>query len=398
MFPTLLKYEFKKLLKKKSVWIALVVSALCVPASLLMNILFYTMHIDTVRGSLSEGYYTVLKADIEQDKELDGRTVDGDFIAFLREAEKVSDVSYDENSLEYVKYIRAYENARTLIETVNGYDEKALADITAEDFYRSREEYMEDEWDYYCLSEGEKQFLRDLDGKTAKPFIYRYCYGYGVIMQAIAIGGMVVIFAAAICVSGIFTQDKRTKADRIVLSSRHGKTLAYGAKMLAAAGFTVSCFLLAAVSGIILVAAFFGMDGFNAPIQMAFIHLANDITCGEAMFILIGLGIAESVILSALCMIISQITSSGTPALVAMFVMLMVGNMLDVDPSRRLLASLWNILPSNAATYFNAFSVKLFDVGGHYFFPYQAAPIIYLAVSAALIVWGYWCYKRYQPK
>lgn len=397
MFPTLLKYEFKKLLKKKSTWIALAASALFVPASLLTNILFYEMHIDTERGSISEGYYTVLKADIEQDKELDGRAVDDDFIAFLREAEKVSDVNYEKNSLEYVKYIRAYENARTLIETVNGYDEKALADVDAEDFYRSREEYMEDEWNYYCLSEGEKQFLRDLEVKTAKPFIYRYCDAYVHIMQAVNMGGVLVIFAAAICVSGIFTQDKRTKADRIVLSSRHGKTLAYGAKMLAAAVFTVSCFLITVISGIILVAAFFGMEGFNAPVQMADIHLANDITCGEAVLILIGLGIAESVILSALCMIISQITSSGTPALVTLFAMLM-SNILEVDPSRRLLASLWNILPSKTTGYWNAFSVQLFDVGGHYFFPYQAAPILYLTVSAALILWGYFHYKKYQPK
>lgn len=400
MFFTLLKYEFKKMLKKKSTWIALAVSALCVPISLLINILFYEMSIDTERGSISEGYRAVLKADIEQDKELSGMALDDDFIAFLRETEKVSDIGegYDKNSMEYIKYVRAYDIARTLIETVNGYYEKSLAEITAEDFYRSRAKYMEDEWDYYCLNEGEKQYLRALDEKTAKPFIYRYCYGYGVIVQAIAIGGVVVIFAAAVCVSGIFTQDKRTKADRTVLSSRYGKTVTYGAKMLAAAAFTVSCFLLTAVSGIILVASFFGMEGFDAPMQIIDIHLALDITCGEAMFALIGMGIAEGVILSALCMIISEITSSGTPALVTMLVMLMVGNMLDVDPSHRVLARLWNILPTKAAAFGNAFSEKLFCFGGKYFFAYQAAPIIYFIISAALIMWGYLHYKRYQPK
>lgn len=397
MFFTLLKFELKKLLKKKSVWICLAVSLLLLPFSLFSNILFYKMSIDTERGSLNEGYYAVLKADIEQDKELSGKVIDGDFIEFLRDAETVTEEgkSLDTNSPEYIKYIRAYDNAQVYILQMSGYDGE---EASAEKLYRVRSEYMENDWNDNCLTDGEKQYLKAMEDKVAKPFVYRYCRGYEIITIGISICGILLFAVSAICVPGIFTEDRRTKADRVVLSSRHGKTMVYGAKMAAAALFCAADFLLSAFMGVILSAIFFDFEGFNAPLQMLHPMLPFDLTCGEATFILAGMGIAEGVIMSALCMIISELTGSGTPAIVSMSVMFVVGSMLTPDPSHRVLARLWDILPFKIAMWDCAFSSKLFRFGEWYFPAYQAAPVIYFLICAVLMVCGYYHYKNYQPK
>lgn len=398
MFFTLLKYEFKKLFKKKSVLITVIISALCIPISLLSDLIFYNVTIDTERGSLSGRYLAVLKADIEQDRELSGRPIDDDFLTVLQEAEKVSEIgkSYDKNSTEYIKYIRAYDEASSYIWVMNGYGD--TDGMTAEKLYRTRTEYMEDEWDYYLLDKGAKQYLKAIDDKNAKPFTYRYCSAYRVINQGISMGGMLLAFAAAICIPGIFIEDKRTRTDRIVYSSRHGKTLVYIAKMTAAAIFLMADFLLVAVMSVIISAPFYGFDGFNAPVQMIDPMLTINFTCGEAVLILIGMGIAEALILSVICMIISEITSSGKPVIVTMFLMLSAGSMVTIEPTHKILIRLWDILPSQIAFDDSAFSVNLFRFFGKYFFAYQAAPVIYLAVSAVLIWVGYMHYKRYQTK
>lgn len=400
MFFTLLKYEFKKLFKKKSVWITVIISALCIPVSLLSNLIFFRVTIDTERGSLSGQYLAVLKADIEQDRELSGRPIDDDFIAFLQDAEKVSEVgeSYDKNSPEYIGYVRAYDNAQMYVTDTLKMNYSDPADMTAENFYQVRSDYMEDEWDYYLLDEGAKQYLKAMDEKNVKPFTYRYCSAYDIISMGITIGGALLVFAAAICVPGIFVEDKRTRTDRIVYSSKHGKTLVYGAKTTAAAIFLIADFLLVAVITVITAAAFYGLDGFDAPVQMFELMLPMDITCGEAVLILAGMGIAEGLMLSAMGMIISEFTSSGTPVIVTLLVMFMAGKMINFEPPHKILIRLWDILPSQIAFYRSAFSIKLFKVFGKYFFAYQAAPVIYLAVSAVLIWIGYMHYKRYQAK
>ncbi|MDE6596203.1 MAG: hypothetical protein K2K44_09365, partial [Oscillospiraceae bacterium] len=306
MFFTLLIYEFKKLFKKKSTWITVIISALCIPFSILLSITLYSVTIDTERGSLSGRYIAVLKADTEQDMELSGRLIDDDFLVFLQEAEKVSEIgkSYDKNSMDYIKYIRAYNEASSYIWVMNGYGD--TDGITAEKLYRARDEYMEDEWDYYLLDEGAKQYLKAIDGKNAKPFTYRYCSAYRIINQGISMGGLFLVVTAAICIPGIFIEDKRTRADRIVYSSKHGKTLVYGVKTTAAAIFLMADFLLVAVIALITAAAFYGLDGFDAPVQMINPMFAMNFTCGEAVLILAGMGIAEGLILSAVCMIISE--------------------------------------------------------------------------------------------
>lgn len=398
MFFTLLKYEFKKLFNKKSVWITVIISALCIPISLLLSLTFYSVTIDTERGSLSGQYLAVLKADIEQDRELSGRPIDDDFLAFLQDSEKVSEIgkSYDKNSPEYIKYIRAYNEASSYIWVMNGYGD--TDGMTAEKLYRTRAEYMEEEWDYYLLDEGAKQYLKAMDDKNAKPFTYRYCSAYRVINQGISMGGTLLAFAAAICIPGIFIEDKRTRTDRIVYSSRHGKTLVYGAKTTAAAIFLMADFLLVAVMSVIISASFYGLEGFGAPVQMIDPMLTINFTCGKAVLILTGMGIAEALILSVICMIISEITSSGKPVIVTMFLMLSAGSMVTIEPTHKILIRLWDILPSQIAFDDSAFSVNLFKAFGKYFFAYQAAPVIYLAVSAVLLLTGYAHYKRYQAK
>lgn len=395
MFFTLLKYEFKKLFKKKSVWITVIISILFLPATLLANVLFYSMNIETERGSLHDGYYAVLKADIEQDKELSGRVIDDDFIEFLREAEKVTEKgkSYDKNSPEYIKYVRAYEYAREYL-LLDDSDEIKNAD----ELYRMRSEAMENDYTFNRLNEAEKQYLKAMEETVEKPFTYRYCQGCATLIQGIPICGMLLVFASAICVPGIFTEDKRTKADRIVLSSKHGKTLVYAVKTTAAVIFCITVFLLSLFTGLILFTVFFGTEGYDAPVQMLDPFLSLDITCGEAALILTGMGIAEGVILSMLCMIISEVTGSSTPSSVVLFVMLMIGFILNVDPSHRVLSRLWNILPTKITMWSNVFSSMLFGFSGHYFMTYQAAPVIYFIVCAALVFFGYRHYKNYQPK
>ncbi len=397
MFFTLLKFEFKKLLKKKSVWICLAVSLLCLPMSLFANVLFYKMSIDTERGSLNEGYYAVLKADTEQDKELSGRVIDDNFIEFLHDAEKVAEngEDYDKNSPEYIKYVRAYDNAQMYILQMSGYTDEKINDG---ELYRIRSEYMENDWTDNCLTDGEKQYLKSMEDKVDKPFVYRYCRGYDIITSGISMCGILLFAVSAICVPGIFTEDRRTKADRVVLSSKHGKTMVYGAKTAAAALFCAGDFLFSAFMGVILSAIFFGFEGFDAPLQMLHPMLPFDLTCGEAALILAGMGIAEGVIMSALCMIISELTGSGTPAVVAMAVLFVNGSMLTPDPSHRVLARLWDMLPFKITMWDCAFSVKLFHIGKQYFAAYQTAPILYFLICAVLVFCGYRHYRNYQPK
>lgn len=95
-----------------------------------------------------------------------------------------------------------------------------------------------------------------------------------------------------------------------------------------------------------------------------------------------------TVIFSALCIPIS----------IGLSLTLYSTTMVTVEPAHKILVRLWAILPSQIIFDDCAFSTGLFKFLGNYFFAYQAAPVIYIAVSAALLSAGYMHYKRYQAK
>ena len=94
--------------------------------------------------------------------------------------------------------------------------------------------------------------------------------------------------------------------------------------------------------------------------------------------ILYGCVIVTSVVFSTVVMLPSEIFRSNTAALAITFGMLIFSMMCSVPSQYRVLAQIWDWLPSGFLIPWNIFDIRLVSAFGHYLTAWQAVPLIYI--------------------
>lgn len=137
-----------------------------------------------------------------------------------------------------------------------------------DDIYARRQKALDDYLEISSTSEGEKEYILQLNEKVEEPFRYEWTEGWSTILgSTVAEIGSVVALFLAIVLSSIFAGEWHDNTGSLVLTTRNGWNQLAAAKTLTGMSFTAELFALYAVGNIASQLFFFGTAGWDMPIQ-----------------------------------------------------------------------------------------------------------------------------------
>lgn len=374
-FWTLAGFEYKKLLQKKVVWVTFIIMAvICILAVCLP----YWMNSYSIDGKTVSGY-EMTKRSIKQSKEQSGTKIDD---SYLKKAKEEPD------SIPNSIYSFLF-----LIMDSSG---KEIGDFNMADLYNTRKELIEQRWGEAHLTKGETEYLASLERQVEIPVVYEYSEGYDLMNSMMSFVCMMQILLAAVSIPSILADEHKGRTDQIILCTHFGKKVLYMVKGFVGVTFSVVSTLLLSLAVAIPIFAVYGFDGFTASIQQSAPMQSWMMTLGEKFLIIIAVNLISAVLHCAAGMMLAE-KARGTVAPMAILIgFMMISMFLDMPERYRILAQAWDCVPGNILTSGGPFGVRLFSIFGYYFTSWQMVPIIWLLISAAVLLSGYRLYKNYQ--
>ncbi len=279
---TLVKYEFLKILRKKSTLIAMAVS-------LLITAVFFGLPITQFQINNQDGVLRGLEGIAYEKEQYADITVSltNEYVTeTIREVQALFEdpdhIGYDGNEKFLIE--GAYWNGIAPREKLLGLIARnyaapnvsarynALTDLDVSDgtdFYQARKNKIETILSDPSngLSEAEKDYWRNMNSEVEEPFQYGYFGGWEVIISAFELL-MFAILAICIVIAPVFAGEYQAGTDAVILSGKYGKTRLTTAKIVAALLFGVLAFTLHVLVAFGIPLAAFGMDGWNLPLQI----------------------------------------------------------------------------------------------------------------------------------
>lgn len=308
----LVKYEFLKILRKKSTLIVMVASLLITAFMFGLPILRYqTYNQDgVIKGFVGIAYekkqaekYSVPLTDeyitdtIREVQQLfenpDNVGYDG-YEQFLIDSAYWDGIAPRENLLGMIAKNYADPN-----ESV-GYNALPDLDISrGTDFYGARQEKIEKLLNASSreLSEEQKAYWRDMNSKVDEPFTNGYYEGWEIIISSFELL-MFALLAVCIVIAPVFSGEYQAGTDAVILSAKYGKTKLATAKIIAAYLFGALAFTLHIVVALGLPLAAFGFDGWDLPLQIANTTIPYPFTFLQS--VLVNLGVVYLVLFAVI--------------------------------------------------------------------------------------------------
>lgn len=325
---TLIKYEFLKILRKKSTLIVMAVSLLITAFFFGLPVLqFQTYNQDGVLQGLAGIQY-----EKEQYTEISVPLTNEYVTETIREVQELfedpENVGYDGNEQFLIEdaYWNGIAPRESLLDLIAGnYADpnvsagySALPDLDVSDgtdFYQARQDKIEKILNDSSkeLSEAEKDYWRNLNSKVEEPFQYGYYEGWEVIISAFELL-MFAVLAVCIVIAPVFSGEYQAGTDAVLLSGKYGKTKLTTAKILAALFFGVLAFTLHVLLAFGLPLAAFGTDGWNLPLQINGTTVPYPLTFLEGT--LINLGVIYLVLLAMIGVTLFLSARTKSPYLV----------------------------------------------------------------------------------
>lgn len=395
---TLLCYEIKKILMKKSTIVAFV-------------LLFAVQIFLGIAGSLGSTYVEDVfvethaernKIDRENGIALSGRTIDEELLTEMSEAYAKIDMEDRQYLLSevYQKEVRKYAGVLERFKIWGIGNSFLSGNITTEQLYKLRDENRDAMWESYELSETEQEYWMQKDEEVEIPFTYEYATAYeGLIGMS---GGymtcLILTFFISISMVNVFAEEHSRKTDQLILCSRYGRGKLYVAKILAGSimVFTVNAlFILVSVGGDFFS---FGTEGFDARLQSVMLNwYSYDLSVGEVLLIMLGLLLLSSVMTAIFTMVLTEVLRNSIGVMAILIGGLFAARIVVIPASWEVVSRMWNYIPINLLKIDQGFTdLRLVSIFGMKLTTWQFAPILYTLIIALLILIGSRCYKNYQ--
>ncbi len=395
-FGVLYRYELKKILKRKIVYAVLAISFLAT-AIILTAELTGSYDIDNEKADTK---YHMFLTDRNYQKMLNGREINQSLLEETIKAYGMIPITAEKYSSteEYQKYARPYSAIFNFVRNTTQMTFSEIIQWTPglDDLYARRQSMLENQWISENLSEGEKEFWQQKEAGIHTPFVYQMTESYDLLFRSVTTIGLFVLMTVSICLSGLFAEEHTKRTDQLILCSRHGKGMAYWAKNFAGISFAAGTSVLLSAFAAVLSAGIYGTDGFDAVFQLIFAQYSYPLTACQAVLILYGCVIVTSVVFSTVVMLLSEIFRSNTAALAITFGMLILSMMCSVPSQYRVLAQIWDWLPSGFLSPWNIFDIRLVSAFGHYLTAWQAVPLIYIFAGMIIAAIGKPVYQHFQ--
>lgn len=417
---TLYVYELKKICKRKIVWIAVTIMFLMI-VFMATGDTFTTMH--TV--AIGEETFTVSGLEYqayrkENAERLNGQPIDDKLLEEVKAAyQRIHVTSYeeetyghssmssmtamesifeDENPIdreELVKKREQYKEIYQYVYAVMG-DYETIHTINETILYDKRFDKIQNNWTSQKLTEGERAFWMEREAAIDKPLIYGYAAGWERILEEFLSLNVILILTISICLSNTFAEEHLRKTDQLILCSKYGKKLHYYAKIAAGVTFGMCCGALFLAFDILLALLVYGAGGFDAAVQVYAPICSWKLTMGQAVFMMGAVYLVAAMFLSIFTMFLSEAINNSVAVMGLMTGGMMVSLLVGVPYRFRTLSQVYELLPTVLLRVWQLWDNRLVNVLGVYFTNFQIAPIIYMILSAVLIIWGNYLYKNYQ--
>lgn len=278
----LVKYEFLKIMRKKSTLIVMAAS-LIITAFLfgLPVIQFQTYNQEgMIKGSEGIKYTKAQYADVSVP--LTDEYITGTISDIQQLFENPDNVGYDGNEQSligdvYWNSVAPRESLLRMIAStyVNpnesaGYNMFPSLDLSnGAGFYQARQDKIEKLLNTPSrrLSEHQKVYWRSMNSNVEIPFQYGYHEGWKIIISSFELL-MFALLAVCIVLAPVFSGEYQAGTDAVILSAKYGKTRLTTAKIIASLLFGTLAFTLHIIVAFGLPLVAFGIEGWNLPLQI----------------------------------------------------------------------------------------------------------------------------------
>lgn len=385
-FWDLVKFEYKKILQKRSIIITLLLGICFTAFTCVASLIGY----EYIEGVPYQSKYESLKKDREAERSLAGREINRDLLSEVIEAYSRIPITGGRytDTYDYQQYARKYNEIYSIMRRIyNLRDIEDLALVSEEDledFYLVRQRLVEKNIDSTTMSSEEKAGSINLSRKVKTPFIYSYTGGYYRFFSQMYLTALIICFICSICIAPIFAGEHTENMDSLILSSKYGKNKIISAKLFTGLSFTVILSIILTIVSFITVMAFFGWDGSSAPIQLYVPLSIAPLTMGQVALLYSILILFANILSSTLTMFISAKLKSPFLVMVIMTVITVLPGFMNASKDILWIYHLSNLIPVKMFELNNIvdlFSIKLI---GLTLKPYEL--IISFSIVATIIL------------
>ena len=401
-FWALVSFEYRKILGKRSVKIALLLT-LFLSVFSIWGTLMGSYYIE---GELFESNAEAMKKDRAYARELSGRILDDKLLMETADAYQTipdsaavyqSTEAYQKNAR---KYSSIYSLARQVYDTPNvrfGAPEMGTLDpARAEQFYEIRELCMTKQIENAPISENAKEIMMQYSAEVKEPWIFSYSDGYTRFMTIMATSGVMAAFVMAICLAPLFAGEYSNHTDQLLLSARYGKGKLIKAKFFTGFSMTGIVTLLVTLQSYVQSMLTFGFDGGNANVQIYDALFPYPLTLKQAALLQSICVFFACMCMSALTMFFSSRMKSAFGVIILSVLLLCVPMFVKVSAYPLLGYLLFHLMPANMMQYDYIFSMIPYEIAGVVIPPYVMMPVVALCLCIILIPFAYRGFKHHQ--
>lgn len=404
LFFQLTGYELKKILCRKRSVITLLVVILLGIFSVFGTIVGNHYYMDENGEEIAISRYEDNMIDRRNGEALSGRVIDADLIMEAVDAYR----QVPSDKIYYGITSEEYQNARKYSEILEivcwtmdlSIDEfQQLTREQAEQFDQIRRENKENmiENSDINMSENMKEYWRECIEKSPKTLTYEYSGGYYRYVAVMFTTALMSAAAVAIMISGIFSEEYVSGADNLILSSKHGKGLVIGAKLLAAFGIAAALIIFLMVISYIEVMAVWGTSGADAALILLGDIFEYPITIGQSALFYSICTLGSILLFTALTTFFSAAFKTPFNTIVVMAIILIVPMFIVIPDS----APLWvfrmeQLMPTHMMEFWGAMSDLQYEIFGVVIPPYVFLPVFAIIVSCVCVFLSYRIFKRHQ--
>lgn len=324
----LVKYEFLKIVRRKSTFIVMLISVLVTAFLFGLPILqFQTYDHDRIIKGISGIAY-----EKKQFKDLSVPLTDDYIAETISEYQQLfkipENVGYDGSEQfligdAYWNFVAPREKLLQMIaanydrpDETSGFQKLPDLDMTnGMHFYQTREEKIKTILNTPSreLSDKQKDYWSSMSSSLDTPLQYGYYEGWEIIISSFELL-MFALLSVCIVLAPVFSGEYQAGTDTVILSAKYGKTKLITAKILSALLFGLLAFTLHIIPALGLPLAAFGIDGFNLPIQIGNTSIPYPFTFLQA--VLVNLGVMYLVLLAMISLTLLLSAKMKSPFLV----------------------------------------------------------------------------------
>ena len=323
----LIKYEFLKILRRKSTIIVMIVS-------LIVTAFLFGLPIIQYQTYNQEGVikgFDGISYNKEQRKDISVLLTD-EYIAqtvqeYQQLCENPDNIGFDgtEKFLvgdSYWNFVAPRESLLRIISntydppnTTTGYNNKFpdLDMTNGANFYQTRNDKIEMLLDSRNMSDEQKDYWLKMNNAVDTPFQYGYYEGWEIIITSFELV-MFALLAVCIVLAPVFSGEYQAGTDSVILSSKYGKSKLITAKIVASLLFGLLAFTLHIVIAFGLPLIAFGFEGWNLPLQIANTAIPYPYTFMQAA--LINLGVVYLILIAMIALTLFLSAKMKSPYLV----------------------------------------------------------------------------------